>query len=303
MTTTRLIHADDHLALTSDVAPAIHPSTTFEYSHDVDKLIPARDRSGEGSETDYVYSRLHSPTVTRAEAVLTELFNAHAICYGSGLAAIHALLVHLAPKRICIGRAYHGTHGICEILSRNYGTKILNLQDIDQLQLNDVCWVESPVNPYGTCVDLVSFAEKAHAQGAILCLDATFGPPHLQDPFKLNVDYVVHSMTKYLGGHSDLLAGVVLTKSKQHWEGLFADRLLLGSIMSTLESYLLLRSLRTLNLRVPLQSSNAAKLVNHIAKDKRIVKIWHNTLQKESFVAEQCGPCPVFSFTLASEQA
>ena len=159
---TELIHADDHLAQTSDVAPTIHPSTTHKYPRDIERLKPARELAysklgghldefvnGEVEPEAFVYSRLHSPTVSRAEAVLSKVLGGYVSAYSSGLAAIHALFVHLNPKRVAIGDAYHGTHGILDILKRNYGTQVVGFDEMDKLEKGDVCWLESPVNPYG----------------------------------------------------------------------------------------------------------------------------------------------------------
>ncbi|EON67254.1 hypothetical protein W97_06507 [Coniosporium apollinis CBS 100218] len=137
--------------------------------------------------------------------------------------------------------------------------------DAAGLGRGDLVHVETPVNPTGEAVGLRRFAQLAHKRGAVLSVDATFAPPPLQDPFREGADIVMHSGSKYLGGHSDLLCGVLAVRSERveegWWERLWRERLLLGAVMGSLEGWLGVRSLRTLELRVVRQSGNAEKLV------------------------------------------
>lgn len=127
--------------------------------------------------------------------------------------------------------------------------------------------LETPLNPSGEARNIAAYAEKAHARGAFLLVDATFGPPGLQEPFRWGADVVMHSGTKYLGGHSDLLMGVLaVAEGRGEWlAGLKAERVFLGSVMGGLEGWLGVRSLRTLELRVRRQSESAGKLVAWLA--------------------------------------
>lgn len=121
--------------------------------------------------------------------------------------------------------------------------------------------LETPLNPTGEVYEIARFAEKAHSRGAYLLIDATFGPPGLQDPFLHGADMVMHSGTKYLGGHSDMLCGVLAVQREEWWKGLSQERMFLGSVLGSLEGWLGVRSLRTLELRVQRQSANAGMLV------------------------------------------
>lgn len=164
------------------------------------------------------------------------------------------------------------------------------------------------MNPYGTSKDINYFAEKAHAKGAILSVDSTFAPVPLQDPFKFGADVVMHSATKYFGGHSDLLAGVLAVKDAKTKSALYEDRIYLGTNIGNLEAYLLLRSLRSYELRIKKQSENVLEVVTYLNanKDKYKVlsKIFHSSLQDEPFVKEQLpnGYNPVFSITLDTKE-
>ncbi len=148
------------------------------------------------------------------------------------------------------------------IISRLSGLQKLPLDcAAEDLEAGDIIHVETPQNPSGEAVSISTYAEKAHSRGAFLLVDATFGPPGLQDPFEWGADIVMHSGTKYLGGHSDMLCGVLAVRRDDWFWGLREDRCYLGSVMGSFEGWLGLRSLRTLELRVQRQSTNAEKLI------------------------------------------
>jgi cystathionine beta-lyase len=189
-----------------------------------------------------------------------------ALTYASGLSAFHAALVFLNPKRISVGDGYHGCHGVIEIHQKLTGLKKLDLNcPAEELQAGDVVHIETPLNPTGYAYNLQEYADKAHSRGAFLMVDATFGPPPLQDPFLWGADIVMHSGTKYVGGHSDMLCGILAVNPTRVREGWFqkleAERLFLGNVMGSMEGWLGIRSLRTLEVRVERQAANAGKLV------------------------------------------
>lgn len=316
------IHADDLLNTTiPDVAPPIHLSSTFHYSSDPSQLVPARDQPSPHPTDAHVYSRETTPNTTRLELLLAGLLHADCVCYGSGLAALHALYVFLNPKRVAIGLAYHGTHGVLGLHAKVSGAKILGLDCPEEdLHEGDVVHLETPVNPTGEAFSIRKYAEKAHRRGAVLVVDSTFAAPGLQDPFVQGADVVMHSGTKYLGGHSDLLWGVLSTENHDWIRGLREERTYLGSVMGGLESWLGVRSLRTLELRVQRQSENATKLVEWLSGvlegtaasegDGQVVKdlvesVKHASLQKADMVwlKEQMpgGFGPVFVILMKEE--
>ena len=190
------------------------------------------------------------------------MLKAPCLTYSSGLAAIHAAYTLLNPKRISIGNGYHGTGGVLEIHKRISGCSQLPLDcKPEELLTGDLICLETPVNPTGNALNISHYADKAHSRGAYLMVDSTFGPPPLQDPFLWGADMVMHSGTKYIGGHSDMLCGVLATKNKDWLGRLAEDRVFLGSVMGSLEGWLGIRSMRTLELRVRRQSQNAMDLV------------------------------------------
>jgi cystathionine beta-lyase/cystathionine gamma-synthase len=223
--------------------------------------------------------------------------------------------VLLNPKRLAVGDGYHGCHGVIAIHTRLTGMKKLDLDcAADELGEGDVIHLETPLNPTGEALSIAHYAKKAHARGAYLIVDATFGPPGLQDPFSLGADIVMHSGTKYIGGHSDMLCGVLAVQRKDWKMRLWSDRVHLGSVMGSLEGWLGVRSIRTLELRVERASSNATKLAiwldGELKSDagsesiKKVVnKVKHASLQKDDWLPEQMpnGFGPVFAIWMETE--
>lgn len=205
------------------------------------------------------------------------------------------------------------------LVSKLTGLQKVELEDADALatlQPGDLIHVETPLNPTGEARDLELYAAKARELGCWLSVDATFAPPPLLEPFRWGCDVVLHSGTKYFGGHSDMLCGVLAVRpeldAEKGWvNGLLEERVFLGSVMGNLEGWLGVRSLRTLAVRVERQSSNATKLVEWLAEEikregsvvgKVVDKVQHASLQPEareegSWLRKQMprGGGPVFS--------
>ncbi|PKI84196.1 cystathionine gamma-synthase [Malassezia vespertilionis] len=314
---TRMLHADhaDHQAdSTHPVAPPMSLSTTFRQPHPdsalasgVEKMMSTPDKA-----PLHVYSRYTQDTNLRTERVLSSLLSGHALTFSSGLAAAFAVLNYFAPSVIAIRRGYFGVHEAAEIYGRGRDVKIIDLDDEypapcsasadekDGIRRGaTLVWVETPLNPTGEARDLAHYVKLARNANAYIAVDSTFAPPPLQDPFQYNVDVVMHSGTKYMGGHSDVLAGVLCTQNYDQFRGLWHDRAAHGAVLGMLESYLLLRSLRTLSLRVTQQSKTAAELVKwlhsltagqtpdpdtpkELTDGKVITHVWHSTLQPRS---------------------
>lgn len=240
--------------------------------------------------------------------------------YATGLAALHAALTLLNPRRVAVGEGYHGSHEVIAVISRLSGLEKLPLDcPAENLGAGDVILLETPVNPLGTAFNIEAYANKAHSRGAYLVVDSTFAPPGLQDPFLWGADIVMHSGSKYFGGHSDLLCGVLAVKRDDWFKQLLEDRVALGNVMGNLESWLGTRSLRTLEVRVQRASQNSAKLISWLnncfdasspapGSEEAIVQtvlqtIYHASLQGEPWLQKQMpnGFGPVFSIVLHRE--
>lgn len=247
---TRCIHSDE--ANTPDVASPLHVSTTFRYAPEFNENCAIERGFIEGDvikdSTAHIYSRDSSETRTRVEKVLGSLENAFAVTYSSGLTAFYALVLHLQPSTIVISKeGYHGTHGALALFKRGRKVEELALEDqtpdsLSNLPPNTLLWLESPQNPRGEVADMVYYKNNI-PKHVTLGVDATFAPPPIQN-FMDHVDFVMHSSTKFLGGHSDLLGGVLMTRDVQIQKALINDRTELGAVMGSMEAWLLLRSLR-----------------------------------------------------------
>lgn len=245
--------------------------------------------------------------------------------YSSGLSAFYSLIVLLNPKSIAIGEGYHGCHHVIKTHQKLTGLKQLDLDcPAEDLQPGDIVHVETPLNPTGAARNLEYYAKKAHSRGAFLTVDATFGPPPLQNPFLHGADVILHSGTKYVGGHSDLLCGILSVRGDEQglkWlEILKRDRTAMGNVMGNHEAWLGIRSIRTLGLRVERASSNTRNLVewlvsalNSDSKETLAVracvsKLDHASQQKQDiadgWLAKQMpnGFGPVFALTMKQEQ-
>jgi cystathionine gamma-synthase len=242
----------------------------------------------------HVYSRETASNTSRFEGILANLFGGEVVTYSSGLSAFLAMVVLLNPKRIFIGDGYHGVHGVIDVMHRLTGLRKLTLEDLNQVQPGDIVHIETPLNPTGEARNLVYYAAKAHGAGAYLTVDSTFGPPPLQDPLQLGADIVMHSGTKYIGGHSDMLCGILVVAPKRVEEGwltsLRAERMVLGNVMGNMEGWLGIRSLRTLHLRVSKQSQSAEKLVHWLDEQRQhgdnvvsqtVERVQHASLQHD----------------------
>ena len=342
------VHGDDPLNLLTDVAPPLHVSTTFRYTSKPEDLRPFRPETRPNAPlfphmetpSEHCYSRLSTHSTARLELILTSLLHNPCITYSSGLSALHALLVHICPKRVAIGDGYHGCHGVLRLHERMTGLKILDLDcPSDELQKGDMILLETPINPTGIALDIAHYAQKAHSRGAYLMVDSTFAPPPLQDPFIHGADVVMHSGTKYIGGHSDMLCGVLAVRKEladpnseggpEGWMSrLLLDREFLGSVMGGLEGWLGVRSVRTLELRVMRQAQSAMTIVDALhnaitsgakntgllsAEDIQVVQkvlkqVQHASLQhedrKSGWLSKQMpnGFGPVFAISLQSSE-
>lgn len=305
---TLTIHEDQELNRVTDVVPPINTTTTFRYPSNPAPATEYLDDSYDPATATPIYSRLGHPNSARVEKILGSLIGGECIVYNSGLSAFFAAIMYFNPKTVAIGDGYHGCHGILNLLQRNYKVKIVGLDELDKLSKGDLIHIETPENPYSIVHDIQYYVSKAKEIGAFTLVDATFAPPPLSNPFDFDVDMIMHSATKYFGGHSDLLAGCLVTKDPKAKLQLAQDRVFLGTNIANLEAYLLLRSLRTYELRIKKQSETATKVVKYLNENKdsypNLTTIHHSSLQKDDFVAAQMtgGHSPVFSIELSSAE-
>lgn len=243
------------------------------------------EQSGLGENTGWEYSRTGNPTRAALEALIAELEGGTAgFAFSSGMAAITTVLglFRSGDKVIISSNVYGGTFRVLDRVFNNFGLEyeIADTSDLDALEQHitpDVkaILVESPANPLLTITDLAGVAAIAKAHGILSIVDNTFMTPYLQRPIELGADIVIHSATKYLGGHSDLIAGLVVVKDKA-----IADRLAFlqnatGGVLGPFDSFLLIRGIKTLGVRLDRHVENAQKAAQFLKNHKAVKKIYY----------------------------
>jgi cystathionine gamma-synthase len=254
---TRAIHDGQSFdARTGAVIPPIFMTSTF-----------VQDGVG-GFRDGYEYSRGGNPSRDALQQQLASLEGGtHAFAFGSGLAAEDAILrAVLQPgDHVLMGNdVYGGTHRLVSQIHSRWGVEITtaDASDLDAVRAGlrpstKILWVETPSNPLMKVADIAGLAELGHAAGAIVVADNTFATPYLQQPLGLGADVVVHSTTKYIGGHSDLVGGAVVTADAALAERIGFQQFAVGAVNSPFDAWLTSRSLKTLSVRVERHCQNA----------------------------------------------
>lgn len=227
------------------------------------------EQEAPGVNQGFDYSRTNNPTRARLEAVLADLEGVeHGAVFASGLAAEHAVLQGcLSPgdEVVIPLDVYGGTYRLLTKVFTGCHVRQVDVADPSALagalsERTRLVWIESPTNPRLLVYDIAAIAAAAHARGALLVVDNTFATPVFQQPFALGADIVVHSVTKYLAGHSDLIQGAVLAKDRAVFEPIKFLQNAIGSVPSPFDCWLTLRGLKTLELRVQRHADNAAAI-------------------------------------------
>jgi cystathionine gamma-synthase len=236
-----------------------------------------------GEHKGYEYGRSGNPTRAAFEACLASLEGAtHGYAFASGLAAEDAVLRQLPPgAHVVLGDdAYGGTFRLIDKVHRPAGLSwsAADLTDPAALERDwpagtGLVWVETPTNPMLSIVDIAAVAEIAHARGAVVVVDNTFATPYLQRPLELGADVVVHSTTKYVGGHSDVVGGFVATSHDELAAGVAFVQNAVGAVASPFDCYLNLRGLKTLAVRMDRHGENAAAVAAMLQAHPRVARV------------------------------
>jgi cystathionine gamma-lyase len=244
------------------------------------------EQEAPGQHRGFDYSRTNNPTRARLEAVLGELEGvSHAAVFGSGLAAENAVLqAYLGPgDEIVIPQdVYGGTYRILNRVFAAIGVVVRQIDIGDPAALRNalspktrLVWIESPTNPRLLVYDVSAIADAAHAAGALLVVDNTFATPFFQQPFQLGADLVVHSVTKYLGGHSDLIQGAVLAREAAVFEPVKFLQNATGAVPSAFDCWLTLRGLKTLELRMQRHEENARTIAEALDAHPLVRRVYY----------------------------
>jgi cystathionine gamma-lyase len=226
---------------------------------------------------EWEYSRTHNPTRTALQDCLAALEGGkHGICFSSGLAAIDAIIRLLDPgdQVICGDDVYGGTYRLFTKGWEKYG---IGFHFVDTSKEDAVIpdgtklvWLETPTNPLLKVSDIKAIADKTHAKGAVLVVDNTFATPVFQRPLEMGADIVIHSMTKYLNGHSDVVGGVVITNDDSIAEKIAWIQNSVGAVPGPWDCFLVLRGLKTLHVRMDRHQRNALELVSWLQEHPKV---------------------------------
>jgi len=237
-----------------------------------------------GVHKGYEYSRTLNPTRDALEKNLAALENAtYGLAFGSGLAAIDACLRLLDPgdEVISTNDLYGGTYRLFTKVHERYGLKFhfTGMQSADDIKglINEntkMIWVETPTNPTMNIIDIEAFAKVAKEHGLILVADNTFASPYLQNPLDLGADIVMHSVTKYIGGHSDLVMGFLALNDDKMREDLGFIQNSVGAVPGPMDSFLVLRGIKTLHLRMERHCQNGAAVAKWLRQHPKVDKVY-----------------------------
>jgi len=256
------------------VIPPVYLTATYQFDKSDDLIDVVQNRSG------YLYSRWDNPSVMEVEQMLAELEGYdRALGFGSGMAAITTAImanIQAGGRIVATQELYGGTFELLnEVLpTLDVKTVFINCWNTEQIlkeidQGLSILYLETPTNPLLRVVDVKPLASAAHQKGAIVLLDSTFASPVNQHPVDLGVDLVLHSGTKYLGGHHDVTTGFVCCNNP-HFDKIWTYRKILGGVMDPMSAFLTLRGLRTLDLRIQCQNENAMKIARFLETQDKV---------------------------------
>ncbi|MDM5236323.1 methionine gamma-lyase [Bacillus cereus] len=279
---TALIHhgytSEEHKG---SLTPPLFQTSTFTF-----ETAQQGEASFAGVDPSYIYSRLGNPTVKLFEERMAVLEGGEeALAFGSGMAAISATLIGFLKAGdhiICSNGLYGCTYGFLEVLEEKFMIthSFCDMESEEDLESKirpntKLIFVETPINPTMKLIDLKQVIRVAKRNGLLVIVDNTFCSPYLQRPLELGCDAVVHSATKYIGGHGDVVAGVTICKTKALADKIRPMRKDIGGIMAPFDAWLLLRGLKTLAVRMDRHCDNAEKIVSFLKNHDAVEGVWY----------------------------
>ena len=271
---TKVIHGGQHHEkVTGSVMPPVFQTSTFA------QVSPGKPVG------EYEYSRAANPTRTALEEALASIENGtRGLAFSSGLAATDSVMKLLKPgdEVIAMDDLYGGTYRMFARIYQDFGIKFhfVDMTDLAKLESlinanTKLVWVETPTNPLMKLADIAEVAKITKKNNLLFAVDNTFATPYLQKPLDLGADIVMHSATKYLGGHSDVIAGALVVKDKELGEKLHFAQFATGGTLGPMDSYLVLRGIKTLHLRVQRHSENGAKVAEYLDSHPAVERVYY----------------------------
>ncbi|WP_300023981.1 cystathionine gamma-synthase [uncultured Maribacter sp.] len=269
---TKTIHGGQHPdEAFGAVMPPIYQTTTYA-------------QTTPGGHKGYQYSRSANPTRTALENSLASIENGeYGLAFGSGIAAIDAVIKLLVPgdEVISTNDLYGGTYRIFKKIFEKFGIvfHFVGMQEIDAVRnkINSktkLIWVETPTNPMMNIIDIKAIAALKANTNILLAVDNTFATPYLQKPLELGADIVMHSATKYLGGHSDTVVGALVVKDKELADQLYFIQNASGAVCGPMDSFLVLRGIKTLHVRMQRHCENGKAIAEYLKSNPKIEKVY-----------------------------
>jgi cystathionine beta-lyase len=275
---TKVIHGNQHHdPSTGAVMPPVYQTSTFVQTS---PGVPIGE---------YEYSRAANPTRTALEEALASIENGvRGLAFASGLAATDSVMKLLKPgdEVIAMDDLYGGTYRMFARIYQEFGIKFhfIDMTNLEKFQslINEntkLVWVETPTNPLMKLADIAEIAKITKKHKLLFAVDNTFATPYLQKPLDLGADIVMHSATKYLGGHSDVIAGALIVKEEALGEKLHFAQFATGGTLGPMDSYLVLRGIKTLHLRVQRHCENGAKVAEYLVNHPKVASVYYPGLE------------------------
>lgn len=269
---TKTIHGgQEHDKAYGAVMPPIYQTSTYA-------------QTTPGGHKGYEYSRTHNPTRNALEHAFASIENGkYGLAFGSGLAAIDAVMKLLKPgdEVISTNDLYGGSYRLFTKVFQDFGIKFhfVGMSDVSSISeaINEntkLLWVETPTNPMMNIIDIEAVSAIAKSNGILLAVDNTFATPYLQQPLNLGADIVMHSATKFLGGHSDVVMGALVVNDSELAEKLYFIQNASGAICGPQDSFLMLRGIKTLHVRMQRHCENAKKVADFLNGHSEIEKVY-----------------------------
>ncbi len=306
---TKVIHEGyNSVEYHDSLAPPLYQTSTFTF-----KDAQQGERRFAGEEGGYIYSRLGNPTVSILEERMAALENGEAaLAFGSGMAAVSAVLLSMTKANdhiLCSQGVYGCTFGLLNLMEEKYNithdfSAMENAEEIrNSIKPETVCiYVETPINPTMKLIDLEMVAGIAKEKGIPVIVDNTFSSPYLQKPLDLGCDIIIHSATKYICGHGDVIAGIVAGKKDSMEHIRMTTQKDIGGVISPFDAWLLLRGLKTLPVRMDRHCENAEKIAAFLKEQPQVDKLYYpgdpDNPNYETMKKQMTQPGGLIAFTL-----
>ena len=272
----KLVHAGDFEDEFGSAVTPIYQTSTFSFKnaqHGADLFA--------GKEKGYIYSRIGNPTIDALENKLAALENGYkGIALSSGMAAVSAVYMTVLSQgdhMISTSAVYGPSRGVMESHFSKFGVEYsyVDTSDIAEIKRNikpntKLLYIETPANPTITLTDIIKVSELAHEHGIIVAVDNTFCSPYLQNPLDLGADIVLHSLTKFINGHADIVGGAIITKTKELYDQLRKTMVYTGANMDPHQAFMVIRGVKTLSLRIDKAQENAQKIAEFLESHDKV---------------------------------